>query len=90
MAMAKPDPTDKLLEGRSPEDILGENGLLDDLTKRPVERALEGEMTHHLGYAPRSPTGQHTGNSRNGKTHMMVFKKRRRFSLRYTGRSGEG
>ncbi len=74
--MAKPDPTDKLLdellEGKSPEEILGEDGLLDDLTKRLVERALEGEMTHHLGYPPHSPAGQHTGNSRNGKTHKTV------------------
>ena len=74
--MAKPDPTDKLLdallEGKSPEEILGEKGLLDDLTKRLVERALEGEMTHHLGYPPHSPAGQHTGNSRNGKTHKTV------------------
>jgi putative transposase len=74
--MAKPDPTDKmldeLLEGKSPEEILGENGLLDDLTKRMVERALEGEMTHHLGYPARSPAGQHTGNSRNGKTQKTV------------------
>jgi putative transposase len=74
--MAKPDPTDKLLdellEGKSPEEILGEKGLLDDLTKRLVERALEGEMTHHLGYPPRSPAGQLTGNSRNGKTQKTV------------------
>ena len=65
--MAKSDPADemldKLLEGKSPEEILGEEGLLDILTKRLVERALEGEMTHHLGYAPQSPAGRHTGNS---------------------------
>jgi putative transposase len=74
--MAKPDPTDKLLDellaGKKPEEILGENGLLDELTKRLAERALEGEMTHHLGYPPHSPAGQHTGNSRNGKTHKTV------------------
>ena len=74
--MAKPDPTDKLLDellaGKKPEEILGENGLLDELTKRLAERALEGEMTHHLGYPPHSPAGQHTGNSRNGKSHKTV------------------
>ena len=46
--------------------------MIDELTKRLVERALEGEMTHHLGYPPHSPAGQHTGNSRNGKTHKTV------------------
>jgi putative transposase len=74
--MAKEEPTDKLLDellaGKSPEEILGEDGLLDDLTRRLVNRALEGEMTHHLGYAPHSPAGQHSGNSRNGKTTKIV------------------
>jgi hypothetical protein len=78
--MAKPDPTNKLLaellEGKSPEEILGEKGLLDDSTKRLLEQALEGEMTHHLGYPPRLLAGQHTGNSRNGKTQMIVNARR--------------
>ncbi len=60
--MAKEDPTDKLLDellaGKEPDEILGKDGLLDDLTRRLVNRALEGEMTHHLGYAPHSPAGQ--------------------------------
>jgi len=74
--MAKTDPTDKLLdellEGKEPEQILGKEGLLKDLTKRLVERALEGEMTHHLGYEPHSPAGKNSGNSRNGKTPKTV------------------
>jgi putative transposase len=74
--MAKPDPTDKLLDellaGKKPEEILGKDGVLDDLRKRLFERALEGEMTDHLGYPPHSPAGQLTGNSRNGKTHKTI------------------
>jgi len=74
--MAKQDPTenllDELLAGKTPEEILGKDGLLDDLTRRLVNRALEGEMTHHLGYAPHSPAGRHSGNSRNGKTTKTV------------------
>jgi len=74
--MAKQDPTDNLLDellaGKSPEEILGKDGLLDDLTRRLVNRALEGEMTHHLGYAPHSPAGRHSGNSRNGKSPKTV------------------
>ena len=44
---------DALLEkhGISPEAVLGENGLIAQLKKRVVERALAGELTHHLGYA---------------------------------------
>ena len=71
MARKKKDRTDELLaelvEGKSPEEILGEGGVLKQLTKRLVENALEGEMTEHLGYEPHAPKGNHTGNSRNGK-----------------------
>jgi putative transposase len=74
--MAKPDPTDKmldeLLKGKSPEEILGEEGLIKELTKRLVERALEGEMTAHLGYEKHSTEGRNTGNSRNGKSAKRV------------------
>lgn len=41
---------DRLLEGKRPEEIVGGGGLLEDLTKRLLERALEGELTDHLGY----------------------------------------
>jgi putative transposase len=74
--MAKPDPTDKLIDellaGKKPEEILGKDGVLDDLRKRLFERALEGEMTEHLGYPPHSPAGHLTGNSRNGKTRKTI------------------
>ena len=59
---------DELLKGgRSVEDIFGEQGLLKALQKRLVERALEGEMAAHLGYAPHALEGRNGGNSRNGK-----------------------
>lgn len=42
---------DELLKNyKSPEDILGENGLLKQLTKVVLERCMQGEMTHNLGY----------------------------------------
>ena len=64
---------DELLKGcRTPEDILGEHGLLKQLTKRMVERALEAEMSDHLGYEAYAPEGRGTGNSRNGKTKKTV------------------
>ncbi len=72
----KRDETDKLIDeliaGKTPEEIVGEGGLLQALTKRLYERALEGEMTHHLGYPPRAPEGKNSGNSRNGKTTKTV------------------
>ena len=39
-----------LTDYKKPEDIIGENGLLKELTKAILERALEAEMTDHLGY----------------------------------------
>jgi putative transposase len=63
---------DDLLKGKSPKEILGQDGLLDELTKRLVERALEGELTDHLGYEKHAPAGRNGRNSRNGKAVKRV------------------
>lgn len=64
---------DALLKGCSnPKEILGKHGLLDQLTKRLVERALSAEMTGHLGYDPHAAEGRGSGNSRNGKGKKRV------------------
>jgi len=47
-------------------DLVGEGGLLQQLTKRVLESALEGEITDHLGYDKHDPAGAGSGNSRNG------------------------
>ena len=57
---------------KNPEDLLGETGLLKQLTKALLEKALKGEMTHHLGYPKWSPAGRNTGNSRNGKHDKTI------------------
>ena len=60
---------DKLLaDYKKPEDIIGENGLLKQLTKALLERAMQAEMTEHLGYEKHDPVGNNSGNSRNGAT----------------------
>jgi putative transposase len=46
--------------------LVGEGGLLAQLTKQIVESALEGEMDDHLGYGKHDPAGRNGGNSRNG------------------------
>lgn len=69
----KPDLVDELLKGyKEPEDIIGENGLLKRLTKALLERALNAELTHHLGYEKHDPAGHNSGNSRNGATSKTV------------------
>jgi putative transposase len=58
---------DELLAGYSkPEDLTGPEGLLKQLTAALVERALEAELTDHLGYEANAVEGRGTGNSRNG------------------------
>ena len=63
---------ERLLEGRSPKDLVGSGGLLEDLTKRVYEKALEGEMTAHLGYEKHALEGRNRGNSRNGRTSKRL------------------
>ncbi len=46
--------------------LTGEGGLLQQLTKRLLESALEGEITDHLGYDKHDPAGKNSSNSRNG------------------------
>ena len=58
---------DELLQDyTTPQEILGAHGLLKQLTKRLVERALEAELTAHLGYAPHARQAGDHGNYRNG------------------------
>ena len=48
--------------------LLGPDGLLSQVTKAVLERALAEEMTEHLGYDKHDPAGRGSGNSRNGVT----------------------
>jgi putative transposase len=52
--------------------IDGVDGLLNQMTKAVLERALQTEMTHHLGYDRDDPAGAGTGNSRNGSSTKTV------------------
>lgn len=67
----------KLAEGlmanySKPEDLIGENGLLKQLTKMLVERALETEMTEHLGHDKNETVANPTGNARNGHSSKTL------------------
>jgi putative transposase len=58
---------DELLAGYSkPEDLTGPDGLLQRLTGALLERALQAELTDHLGYPEHAVEGRGSGNSRNG------------------------
>jgi len=69
--------TDELLDAlmkdyKKPEDLIGENGLLKQLTKRLLERAMQAEMTDHLGYEKHAPAAKKSDNSRNGSYPKTV------------------
>ncbi len=53
--------------------LTGEGGLLQQLAKRVLESALEGEITDHLGYEKHDPAGVGSGNSRNGARSKTVL-----------------
>jgi len=57
---------------KKPEDLIGETGLLKQLTKALIERAMSAELTHHLGYEKHDPAGYNSGNSRNGTSPKTV------------------
>ena len=65
---------DQLLAGaRTEEEIAGPGGVLAQLTKRLIERALEVELTEHLGYEPHVEPPGGAGNTRNGSTPKTVI-----------------
>jgi putative transposase len=63
---------DELLTGKTTEEIVGPNGLLKQLTKALVERAMNAELSHHLGYEKHAAEGRGSGNNRNGKSRKKV------------------
>src|SRR6202163_1269434 len=69
----KKEVLDELIKDyKKPEDLIGETGLLKQLTKALLERAMKAELTHHLGYGKHDPAGYHSGNSRNGTSSKTV------------------
>lgn len=56
-----------------PRDLLGEGGLIKQLTAALVGRVLDEELTHHLGYERNDPAGLGTGNSRNGTNKKTLL-----------------
>lgn len=72
MAITKEVLDELLKEYRGPEDIAGPDGLLKQLTKALIERAMEAELTEHVGYEKHDQSEKQTENRRNGKTKKTV------------------
>jgi len=76
MAKSK-DPFDKILDeidfnNLSAEEITGPNGLLKQLSKRMIEKAMEAEMNNHLGYEKHHRSKTTSANFRNGNSKKTV------------------
>jgi len=72
------DIIDQLLDninfkGLTQDEVVGQDGLIKQLTGRILQRAIEAEMTEHLGYEKNSNAGDNSGNSRNGHTEKTVL-----------------
>lgn len=77
MTTTKHEVPEALLTGllanyKKPEDLIGENGLLKQLTKLLVERALDAEMAEHLGHGKHEPVANASGNTRNGRSRKTL------------------
>jgi putative transposase len=64
---------DEMIKGyEKPEDLFGKNGVFTKLKKAVLERVLDGELTHHLGYEKNKQVDEGS-NYRNGKTTKKVI-----------------
>ncbi|MGL1904470.1 MAG: IS256 family transposase [Fibrobacterales bacterium] len=57
---------------QNPEDLMGNGGIFEQLQKRLIEAAMEGELSNHLGYDKNDPSGNNSGNSRNGASTKKI------------------
>ncbi len=68
-----PEMLDDLMKKiKTPEDLFGENGVLKQFVKAITERALQAELSNHLGYEKHDSKGKNSGNSRNGNTSKTI------------------
>ena len=62
----------ELKKCKTADDLTGKNGLLQRLVGGMLEQLLENETNEHLGYEKYSPDGNHSGNTRNGKSRKTL------------------
>src|SRR5947209_957116 len=77
---------DEVIDGlragaRTEEEIAGPGGLLAQLTKRLVERAMEVELTDHVGYEPHAEPPGGAGNTRNGTSPKTLITEQGRVGI---------
>ncbi len=68
----RPELLEELLAAAGPAGLTGKDGLLRQLTAALVNRALDAEMSEHLGYEPKEPPPDEQSNRRNGHRTKKV------------------
>ena len=58
-----------LKDYKKPEDLIGKDGILKQLTKALLETALDSELTEHLGYEKNALSQKKNNNSRRSEEH---------------------
>jgi hypothetical protein len=72
MAISK-DVLDELMKNyKGPDDITGPDGLIKQLSKALIERAMQAELTDQLGYEKHDPGNKSTENRRNGTSKKRL------------------
>lgn len=70
----RPEVLDELMSSyQKPSDLLGKGGVLEELTKALLERALGAELSHHLGYEKGTGREEKRGNTRNGGSRKRII-----------------
>jgi len=70
-----------LAEGKHPQELLSEGGLLQQLTRQLVQTCLEAEMDTHLGYEKGERSGKSSENRRNGHSKKTIQSEQGEFSV---------
>lgn len=70
-----------MAEGKSTRELLEPGGFLKEFTKALVERCLEGEMNHHLGYEKDVRAGKGGENRRNGSSKKTITSEQGEFEV---------
>ena len=68
-----PEVLDAILESCDPGDLTGPDGVIQSLIGALVSRAMQGEMTHHLGYARGDSPAEEQDNRRNGVSDKTLL-----------------
>lgn len=64
---------EEILSQSNPKELFGKDGLFQQLKKRLVERILEDELSHELGYSRHSKASKQDSNRRNGTSEKTVI-----------------